>query len=56
MNELNYIKQLEDKFFELVRLVTDQSLYNFLSDNERKKVGLLLKETTEARWEYLKKA
>jgi hypothetical protein len=52
MKEQQYIKQLEDKLFELFNLVTDHSLYSFLSDMERKKVGEILTQTTEARKQY----
>jgi len=52
MKEQQYIKQLEDKLFELFNLVTDHSLYSFLSDTERKKVGEILTQATEARKQY----
>lgn len=52
MKEKQYIKQLEDKLFELFNLVTDHSLYSFLSDNERKKVGEIILKTTQAKKQY----
>lgn len=53
MKEKQYIKQLEDKLFELYSLITDRSLYNFLSDSERTKVGTILNEASQARTTYL---
>ena len=52
MKEKHYIKQLEDKAFELVQMLTDHSLYSFLSDRERKQVGQILKEISHAKNEY----
>ena len=54
MNKEQYITKLEDKLFELFQMITDHSLYSFLSDNERKKVGQILVEATEARLSYNK--
>ena len=52
MKEKQYIKQLEDKAYELVQMLTDNSLYNFLSDNERKKLTTILKDICDAKLEY----
>lgn len=52
MKEKQYIKQLEDKAFELVKMLTDRSLYNFLSDKERKQVGQILRDISDAKTEY----
>jgi hypothetical protein len=34
-----YIDKLEDSIHELIQMLTDPSLYNFLSDLERIKLG-----------------
>lgn len=52
MKEKQYIKQLEDKAYELIQMLTDHSLYSFLSEGERKKVGTILQEISQARAEY----
>lgn len=52
MKEKQYIKQLEDKAYELVQMLTDHSLYSFLSDGERKKLGAILQEINEAKMNY----
>jgi transcriptional regulator of NAD metabolism len=52
MKEKHYIKQLEDKAFELVQMLTDHSLYSFLSDRERKQVGQILRDISQAKNEY----
>lgn len=52
MKEQTYIKQLEDKAFELVQMLTDHSLYSFLSDGERKQVGQILQDISQAKTEY----
>jgi len=52
MKETQYIKQLEDKAFELIQMLTDHSLYSFLSDRERKQVGRILQDISHAKTEY----
>lgn len=52
MKETHYIKQLEDKAFELVQMLTHHSLYSFLSDRERKQVGQILQDISQAKNEY----
>jgi len=52
MKEKQYIKQLEDKAFELIQMLTDNSLYSFLSDRERKQVGEILRDISQAKTEY----
>lgn len=38
------ITELENKLHELVRIVTDPSLWNFLTDKEREKVSAILNQ------------
>lgn len=52
MKEKQYIKQLEDKAFELIQMLTDKSLYNFLSDKERKQVGEIILGISQSKNEY----
>lgn len=52
MKEIKYIKQLEDKAYELVQMLTDHSLYSFLSDGERKRLGAILQDISQAKTEY----
>jgi hypothetical protein len=52
MKEKQYIKQLENKAVELIQMLTHNSLYSFLSDRERKQVGQILQEISEAKTEY----
>jgi F0F1-type ATP synthase delta subunit len=53
MKEKQYIKQLEEKLTELSQMLMDQSLYSFLSDNERKKLINILKRTAQNKLEYI---
>lgn len=47
-----YIKQLESNMFDLVSILTDKSLWNFLSDRERERVGKILRSSQEAKDEF----
>lgn len=53
MKEKHYIKQLEEKITELSEMLLDRSLYNFLSDNERKKLNNILRRTAKVKLEYV---
>ena len=53
MKEKTYIKQLEDRLYELVSLLTDHNLYSFLSDGERKKLGEVLTKAAENKREFV---
>ena len=44
-----YLKQLESNLFDLVSILTDKSLWNFLSDRERERVGKILQSSQEAK-------
>jgi hypothetical protein len=52
MKEKQYIKQLEERVIELSRMLMDNSLYSFLSDNERKQLNKILKRTAKSKLEY----
>jgi ribonucleotide reductase beta subunit family protein with ferritin-like domain len=43
MNE-QYTQQLEEKLQKLIALLTDQNLWNFLSDSERQVVSEVLNQ------------
>ena len=52
MKEKTYIKQLEDRLYELMSILTDHHLYSFLSDGERKKLGAVLTKAAENKKEF----
>jgi hypothetical protein len=52
MKEKQYIKQLEERLTELTRMLMHQSLYSFLSENERKQLIKILKRTAESKLQY----
>jgi hypothetical protein len=52
MKEKQYIRQLEDKTCDLIAMLTEHSLYSFLSDGERKRLGEILKDIYKAKNEY----
>jgi hypothetical protein len=52
MKEKTYIKQLEDRLYELMSILTDHNLYSFLSDGERKKLGAVLTKAAENKKEF----
>jgi len=42
-----YIDKLEQSLHDLITMLTDPGLYNFLSDNERTKLGKVLSNLPE---------
>ncbi len=52
MKEKQYIKYLEDKLTDLITIMTDHSLFSFLTDNERKKIIDIIKSSNETKLEY----
>ena len=53
-NMNNYIEQLETNLFDLVKILTDQSMWNFLSEHERMCVGKVLQSSQEAKEKFEK--
>ena len=53
MKEKTYIKQLEDRLYELMSILTDHHLYSFLSDGERKRLGEVLTRAAENKKEFV---
>ena len=49
-----YIEQLETNLFDLVKILTEQSMWNFLSEDERMCVGKVLQTSQEAKEKFEK--
>jgi hypothetical protein len=49
-----YIQQLETNLFDLVKILTEQSMWNFLSEQERMCVGKVLQSSQEAKEKFEK--
>ena len=48
----NYTEYLESNIFELISILTHASLWNFLSDGEREKVGKILQSSQETKEKF----
>lgn len=52
MNEQNYTKELEEIIYKLISMLTDHSLYSFLSEMERKKLSEILQNVCSAKEKF----